>query len=146
MINVSPVLSIFPENMAKTGEMLIMLIIWGLLPPPPPHKKRDNPGKISFMCFVARWLFISPPIRKGRLNMCKQGPLPCKGPPENLPMNCFQQGSDKTGQLQHSFKFNLWETKNGAFGKPCLCLWDTRHFRHFRRFTGFEQQSPCFTG
>ena len=31
--------------------------------------------------------------------------------------------------------------KNNAFGKPCLCLRDTRHFR---RFTGFEQQSPCF--
>ena len=36
--------------------------------------------------------------------------------------------------------------KNGAFGKPCLCPRDTRHFRHFRRFVGFEQQNPCFTG
>ena len=33
-------------------------------------------------------------------------------------------------------------TKNGAFGKQCLCPRDTRHSRHFRRFTGFEQQSP----
>ena len=36
--------------------------------------------------------------------------------------------------------------RNGAFGKPCLCPRDTRHFRHLRRFTGFEQQSPCFIG
>ena len=36
--------------------------------------------------------------------------------------------------------------KNGAFGKPCLCPRDTRHFRHFRRFTGLEQQSPFLTG
>ena len=35
-------------------------------------------------------------------------------------------------------------TKNHAFGKPCLCLRDTHHFRHLCRFTGFEQQSPCF--
>ena len=33
--------------------------------------------------------------------------------------------------------------RNGAFGKPCLCPRDTRHFR---RFTGFEQQSPCLIG
>ena len=33
-----------------------------------------------------------------------------------------------------------------AFGKPCLCPRDTCHFRHFRRLTGSEQQSPCFTG
>ena len=25
--------------------------------------------------------------------------------------------------------------RNGAFGKPCFCPRDTRHFRHFRRFT-----------
>ena len=37
-------------------------------------------------------------------------------------------------------------TKDGAFGKPCLCSRDTRHFCHFRRFTGSGQQSPCFTG
>ena len=36
--------------------------------------------------------------------------------------------------------------RNGAFGKPCPCPRDTRHFRHFRRFTGLEQQNPCFTG
>ena len=36
--------------------------------------------------------------------------------------------------------------RNGAFGKPCPCPRDTRHFHHFRRFKGFEQQSPCFTG
>ena len=33
---------------------------------------------------------------------------------------------------------------NPAFSKPCLCLSDTRHFRHFRRFRGSEEQSPCF--
>ena len=38
------------------------------------------------------------------------------------------------------------EQKIGAFGKPCLCPRDTRHFCHFRRFAGFEQQSPRFTG
>ena len=38
MINISPVLSIFPQNVLKTGEMLIMLIIWGLPAPFPPKK------------------------------------------------------------------------------------------------------------
>ena len=36
--------------------------------------------------------------------------------------------------------------RNSACGKPCPCPRDTCHFRHFRRFTGFEQQRPCFTG
>ena len=46
MINISPVLSIFSQNVLKTGEMLIMLIfffLWGPrggggsgTPPPPP--------------------------------------------------------------------------------------------------------------
>ena len=36
--------------------------------------------------------------------------------------------------------------RNGAFGKPCPRPWDTRHSRHFRRFTGLEQQNPFFTG
>ena len=31
-----------------------------------------------------------------------------------------------------------------AFSKPYLCLSDTRHFRHFRRFRGSEERSPCF--
>ena len=35
---------------------------------------------------------------------------------------------------------------NPAFSKPCLCLSDTRHFRHFRRFRGSEERSPCFQG
>ena len=34
------------------------------------------------------------------------------------------------------------------FASECECDGlvhsDTRHFRHFRRFTGLEQQSPCF--
>ena len=30
---------------------------------------------------------------------------------------------------------------NPAFSKPCLCLSDTRHFRRFR---GSEERSPCF--
>ena len=34
-------------------------------------------------------------------------------------------------------------TKNHAFGKPCLCPRDTRHFCHFRRFTGFELSSKA---
>ena len=33
---------------------------------------------------------------------------------------------------------------NPAFSKPCLCLSDTRHFRHFHRFRGSEERSPCF--
>ena len=33
---------------------------------------------------------------------------------------------------------------NSVFAKPCLCLSDTRHFRHFRRFRGSEERSPCF--
>ena len=33
---------------------------------------------------------------------------------------------------------------NPAFSKPCLFLSDTRHFRHFRRFRGSEEPSPCF--
>ena len=31
-----------------------------------------------------------------------------------------------------------------GFSKPCLCLSDTRHFRHFRRFRGCDERSPCF--
>ena len=31
-----------------------------------------------------------------------------------------------------------------VFSKPCLCLSDTRHFRHFCRFRGSEERSPCF--
>ena len=33
---------------------------------------------------------------------------------------------------------------NQAFAKPCLFLSDTLHFRHFRRFRGSEERSPCF--
>ena len=33
---------------------------------------------------------------------------------------------------------------NQVFSKPCLFLSDTRHFRHFRRFRGSEERSPCF--
>ena len=31
-----------------------------------------------------------------------------------------------------------------AFGKPWVCLSDTRHFRHSRRFRGSDEQKPCF--
>ena len=31
-----------------------------------------------------------------------------------------------------------------AFSDLWLCLSDTRHFRHFRRFRGPEKRSPCF--
>ena len=34
------------------------------------------------------------------------------------------------------------ERTNPAFSKPCLCLSDTRHFRHFRCFQGSEERSP----
>ena len=30
-----------------------------------------------------------------------------------------------------------------AQAKPCICLSDTRHFRHFRRFRGSEERSSC---
>ena len=33
---------------------------------------------------------------------------------------------------------------NPAFSKPCLFLSDTRHFRHFRRLRGSEEQNHCF--
>ena len=33
---------------------------------------------------------------------------------------------------------------NPAFSKPCLCLSDTRHFRHFRCFRGSEERNPSF--
>ena len=33
---------------------------------------------------------------------------------------------------------------NQVFSKPCLFPSDTRHFRHFRRFRGSEERSPCF--
>ena len=33
---------------------------------------------------------------------------------------------------------------NPAFSKPCLCLNDTCHFRHFRRFWGSEERNPYF--
>ena len=36
--------------------------------------------------------------------------------------------------------------KRPAFGKPCRCPRDTRHFRRVCRFTGSEEQKPCFTG
>ena len=34
--------------------------------------------------------------------------------------------------------------QNGAFVKRSFCRGDTRHFRHFRRFPGFEEQNPLF--
>ena len=36
--------------------------------------------------------------------------------------------------------------ENGAFGKRSFCWGDTRHFRHFRRFPGSEEQNPLFCG
>ena len=49
------------------------------------------------------------------------------------------------------FFVSLWvffsqRRTNPAFSKPCLCLSDTRHFRHLRRFRGSEERSPCFQG
>ena len=32
---------------------------------------------------------------------------------------------------------------NPALSKPCLCLSDTRHIRHFRRFRASEERSLC---
>ena len=34
--------------------------------------------------------------------------------------------------------------ENGAFGKRSFRWGDTRHFRHFRRFPGSEEQNPLF--
>ena len=34
--------------------------------------------------------------------------------------------------------------QNGAFGKRSFCWGDTRHFRHFRRFPGSDEQNPLF--
>ena len=34
--------------------------------------------------------------------------------------------------------------ENGVFGKRSFCWGDTRHFRHFRRFPGSEEQNPLF--
>ena len=45
MINISPVLSIFPQNVLKTGEMLI---IWGL---PAPQKR----GVLLIRCLMIDW-------------------------------------------------------------------------------------------
>ena len=53
---------------------------------------------------------------------------------------CNNFGAEGTMEEHHY----LQETTNHAFGKPCLSSRDTRHFRPFRRFTGFEQQNPCF--
>ena len=39
---------------------------------------------------------------------------------------------------------NRASSGNRFFSKPCLCLSDTRHFRHFRPFQGSEERSPCF--
>ena len=36
------------------------------------------------------------------------------------------------------------ETRNHAFGKPCVCPCDTRHFRHFHRFHGVWAAKPLF--
>ena len=33
---------------------------------------------------------------------------------------------------------------NPALSKPCLCLSDTRHFHHFRRFRGGLRSEYCF--
>ena len=38
----------------------------------------------------------------------------------------------------------LGQCKNPAFSKPCLCLSDTRLFRHFHRFRRSEERCPCF--
>ena len=35
-------------------------------------------------------------------------------------------------------------SQNGAFGKRSFCWGATRHFRHFRRFPGSEEQNPLF--
>ena len=48
-------------------------------------------------------------------------------------------------------KINQGNPKNQGmegqgFGKRSFCRGDTRHFRHFRRFLGFEEQNPCFCG
>ena len=34
---------------------------------------------------------------------------------------------------------------NPAFSKLCLCLNDTRHFRHFHSFRGSEERIPLFS-
>ena len=51
-------------------------------------------------------------------------------------------------QFFEVFFWNLFSLDQGrtnpAFSKPCLFLSDTRHFRHFRRFRGSEERSPCF--
>ena len=36
--------------------------------------------------------------------------------------------------------------ENSVVGKRWFCLSDTRHFRHFHRFPGSEEESPCFCG
>ena len=50
-------------------------------------------------------------------------------------------------------KYRCWASKvpevfrgcqNGSFGKRSFCWGDTRHFRHFRRFPGSEEQNPLF--
>ena len=41
-----------------------------------------------------------------------------------------------------SFGYLVQGTTNHAFDKPCLCLCDTRHFRHFRRFHGVSAGKP----
>ena len=61
-----------------------------------------------------------------------------------LPADPKRNGLElSSGPSDRHLLLNLFNSgsKKRSFGKPCLCMRDTRHFR---RFTGFEQQRLCF--
>ena len=58
-----------------------------------------------------------------------------------LPQNV---SSFKTKRRKNNAKYQ--GRASPAFSKPCLCVSDTHHFRHFRRCRGRDERNPCFTG
>ena len=78
-------------------------------------------------------------LENGRILLCfpqSGGSLVQKTP--------FSDPDWRRTNVQQRMCKTVWSFSFSAFSKPCLCLSDTRHFRHFRRFRGSEERSACF--
>ena len=67
---------------------------------------------------------------------------PCKTKHTQIcaPLRDVRRLTYSNGAVQIRVDLELLDCQNGAFGKRSFCLGDTRYFRHFRRFPGFEEQ------